>query len=295
MRGPLPRICAPRLPDDGSPVLVVGHKEPEMLAGFLGAVGSGHPYVPVDDGLPAHRVETIARMSGAAVILTPSQIAALPTGADSGELVEPDPARPFYLIFTSGSTGEPKGVVITAGCLDAFLGWILAEHALTEGAETFLNQAPFSFRSVGDGPVPEPRHWWDALQYHAPGGCGFPAVVPWRCPRAGLTAWVSTPSFAQLCLAERTFAADRLPVVAAFSVLRRNASARNGGTSARTFSRGPRSGTPTARRRRPSPPLPSGSRRSASGSGGPLPIGLPRPGTDVFSCETVHGHRPTAG
>ena len=43
------------LPDDGLPVLVVGHKEPGMLTGLVGAVGRGHPHVPVEDRLPAHR------------------------------------------------------------------------------------------------------------------------------------------------------------------------------------------------------------------------------------------------
>ena len=38
------------LPDDGSPVAVVGHKEPEMVVGFLGAALAGHPYVPIDSG-----------------------------------------------------------------------------------------------------------------------------------------------------------------------------------------------------------------------------------------------------
>lgn len=132
-------------PADGAPVVVLGHKEPEILAGFLGAVGSGHPYIPVDDSLPPHRVENIARLAGAAVTLTPPAIVALPTDAAHGELVAPEAGQPFYIIFTSGSTGDPKGVVITAACLGAFLDWMLAEHTFVEGAETFLNQAPFSF------------------------------------------------------------------------------------------------------------------------------------------------------
>ena len=135
-----------RFPGDGSPVLVLGHKEPEMLAGFLGAVGSGHPYIPVDDSLPAHRVENIARLANAATTLTPPIIAALPAAAGGGELVSPKPSQPFYIIFTSGSTGEPKGV--------DHHGWMpgrfsrLDAHGTfdcTDGTETFLNQAPFSF------------------------------------------------------------------------------------------------------------------------------------------------------
>ncbi len=50
---------AATLPDDRSPIVVLGHKEPEMLIGFLGAVKAGHPYVPLDTALPAQRVERI--------------------------------------------------------------------------------------------------------------------------------------------------------------------------------------------------------------------------------------------
>jgi non-ribosomal peptide synthetase component F len=38
------------LPDDRSPVAVKGHKEPGMLACFLGSVKAGHPYIPIDAG-----------------------------------------------------------------------------------------------------------------------------------------------------------------------------------------------------------------------------------------------------
>ncbi len=281
-----------RLPDDGSPVLVVGHKEPEMLAGFLGAVGSGHPYVPVDDGLPAHRVETITRMSGAAVVLTPPEIAALAAGANGGGLVEPDPAQPFYLIFTSGSTGEPKGVVITAGCLDAFLGWMLSEHALIEGGETFLNQAPFSF----DLSV------MDLYLSLATGGTLYSItrreVADFRrlyqaLSEGGPTAWVSTPSFAQLCLAERTFAAGRLPSLRRFLFCGETLLPE---TAARLLERfpaaeiwntyGPTEATVATTSIRITEKI--------IGRGDPLPIGFPRPGTDVF-LRNAHDIDPPPG
>jgi D-alanine--poly(phosphoribitol) ligase subunit 1 len=40
------------LPDDDSPIAVIGHKEPEMLVAFLAAVKSGHPYIPIDTATP---------------------------------------------------------------------------------------------------------------------------------------------------------------------------------------------------------------------------------------------------
>ena len=56
--------------------------------------------------------------------------------------------------------------------------------------------------------------------------------------RSGVTTWVSTPSFAQMCLIERSFKQAMLPGLAALSFLRRNARARNRLATARTFPRG---------------------------------------------------------
>lgn len=285
------RVCALSrhlrtvLPDDRSPVVVTGHKEPEMLVGFLGAVRSGHPYIPVDDSLPAHRIHEVERISGSRLTLTPPMVASLTahapaTGAGDDGGLPLEPESPFYTIFTSGSTGEPKGVVITAGCLDAFLDWMLAEHPLAEGKEVFLNQAPFSFDlsvmdlylSLGTGgtlfsltrrEIADFRSLYRALA------------------EPGLTAWVSTPSFAQLCLAERTFAAERLPALRRFLFCGETLLPE---TAARLLERfpaaevwntyGPTEATVATTSIRITPDI--------LARGGPLPIGLPRPGTDVY-------------
>src|SRR5580693_7494510 len=57
-----------------APVAVMGHKEPEMLVAFLGAVKSGRPYVPIDSSIPSQRAERIIENSGAAVTLTPERV-----------------------------------------------------------------------------------------------------------------------------------------------------------------------------------------------------------------------------
>jgi D-alanine--poly(phosphoribitol) ligase subunit 1 len=200
------------LPDDHAPIVIRGHKDPEMLIGFLGAVKARHPYIPIDLAVPAQRVERIIATANAPLVLTPDRIAALTAALPAAQpdlrrRVAPDDA--YYIIFTSGSTGEPKGVVITLRNLTAFLDWMLSEHTFDNQGEVFLNQAPFSF----DLSV------MDMYLSLAAGGTLFslhqdeianPARLYRVLARSGITVWVSTPSFAQLCLIERSFNAALL-------------------------------------------------------------------------------------
>src|SRR5438876_51958 len=126
-------------------IALLGHREPEMLIAFLGAVKSGRPYVPIDTALPQTRIDQILISSRAALSLTPDQIRQFSPGELRGPTMPVEKNDPFYVLFTSGSTGEPKGVIITLACLEHFIGWMLAEQQFSKRAEVFLNQAPFSF------------------------------------------------------------------------------------------------------------------------------------------------------
>ena len=207
-----------RFGDDRAPIAVLGHREPEMLIAFLGAVKSGRPYVPIDTALPQQRIDKIVATSLAAALLSTEDIAQFSTQetaelCDCGGQAVPRPVRnddPFYIIFTSGSTGEPKGVVITLRCLEHFLAWMLAEQGFAELNEIFLNQAPFSF----DLSV------MDLYCSLATGGTLFsisrdllanPKMLYRALASSNVTTWVSTPSFAQMCLVEETFRQAMLP------------------------------------------------------------------------------------
>jgi D-alanine--poly(phosphoribitol) ligase subunit 1 len=152
-------------------------------------------------------------------VLTPNNVqklvAKFSTSATDFTPSHPLPNDPWYIIFTSGSTGDPKGVVITRGCLESFVSWITAEQNFVAGQEVFLNQAPFSFdlsvmdlySSLASGGtlfsltqemIAEPRDLYAALA------------------RSNVSVWVSTPSFAQLCLAEPSFSKTMLPNVRKF-------------------------------------------------------------------------------
>ena len=211
------RLIWRELRDDRSPVVVLGHKEPEMLMGFLGSVTAGHPYVPLDRVLPAQRIQQIIAACGSRLLLTPERIREA-LGGDSESVpvdVRVGTHDAFYIMFTSGSTGEPKGVTITLENLSSFLDWMHSEHSFEPGCERFLNQAPFSFDlsvmdtylglssggtvfSLSSGDLAAPARLFEALS------------------NSGITTWVSTPSFVMLCLAEPNFGASMLPKLRRF-------------------------------------------------------------------------------
>jgi D-alanine--poly(phosphoribitol) ligase subunit 1 len=208
-----------QLPDDHSPIAMQGHKEPEMLIAFLGAVKSRHPYIPLDSSLPSQRVDKILETAKASMFLTPDKVKELVNESkkDSSDFQIQHPALDdaWYIIFTSGSTGEPKGVVITSGCLESFVQWILSEQQFIESKEVFLNQAPFSFDlsvmdlysslvsggtlfSLTKEVIAEPKKLFQVLNH------------------SEVSVWVSTPSFAQFCLTEPTFSKPMIPQVNKF-------------------------------------------------------------------------------
>ena len=157
-----------RLKDNHKPVMVYGHKDPQMIVCFLACVKSGRAYCPVDISMPKNRIEEIAASLDNEIIL-----ASEPLEMDSFEVVGSSAVRlicesdqdsmyvkpvsgddVYYIIFTSGSTGKPKGVEITADNLANFTKWSrrLAEKTGLDHM-TFMNQAPFSFDSVSHGSV----------------------------------------------------------------------------------------------------------------------------------------------
>lgn len=209
----------------GEPVLVYGHKQPLMLVGFFGCVKAGHPYIPVDSSLPVRRVQAIAESSAAPLliavepvnlpgihILTADEMLTLPEAT-----TEPGPGvgldEPFYIIYTSGSTGDPKGVQISRRAVNRFASWALS--LIPDGHQTYLNQAPFSF----DLSV------YELAMGLASGGTIYSIdkdqIARFRdlveaFARSDASVWVSTPSFADLCLALPEFGAGTLPRLGTF-------------------------------------------------------------------------------
>ncbi len=238
--------------DSDMPVVVYGHKSPMMLVCFLACVKSGRAYCPVDISMPADRIRDIILTVGNPLVLLSedtywkndvSEIFEEETGTSPNfvgrEMLEKisleyeakslrefwvKPEDTFYIIFTSGSTGKPKGVKISYDSLSRFTDWSLS---LGEDREinrlshlpkkdlVYMNQAPFSF----DLSV------MDIYTSLAGGGTVYcltkevqknMAKMLETMNKGNISFWVSTPSFADMCLADRSFNKELLPGLKAF-------------------------------------------------------------------------------
>lgn len=227
------RILA-ELPGDKQPIIVYGHKESAMVISFLASVKAGHPYIPIDYSTPQQRVREIIAGAEPVLLIDLTDGAAdwpqtLPVykQSDLANIYQADKLLAdfstfvqqqddYYIIYTSGSSGSPKGVRITLECLQSFTDWIVKEFVggKTE-PQTYMNQAPFSFDlsvldlylslitggtlwCIDKDMIARPRDLFNGFR------------------ETPLNVWVSTPSFAEYCLVDRSFEAELLPKLAVF-------------------------------------------------------------------------------
>ena len=236
------------------PVAVYGHKSPLMLVTMLACVKSGRAYCPIDVSVPGSRVQIIISQLESDVILATEDMDCITEneindseGDDSRNISKNILSREnilniiqakvgsedfdkkrkelkgvkaedvFYIIFTSGSTGNPKGVQITTECLNNYLDWsrTLCSEISDEDDSVFLNQAPFSFDlSVMD--------LYTCLSF---GGTLWTLDKDTQndygklmdsLAKSNANVWVSTPSFADICLTEKAFDEKLMPKLNTF-------------------------------------------------------------------------------
>lgn len=211
---------------DISPIVVIGDKDSLMLTCFQATVKAGHSYIPVDASMTETRIENIISNSGAkAVIKTCDKC----IGEFAGKIIErteleniireyngktPDISYRvkdediFYIIYTSGSTGNPKGVQITKSNLQSFIDW--GTSLVSKGKKTFMNQAPFSFDlSVMDTYLSlATGSTLYSIDKKMIGN--LPDLFD-NFKESGITTWVSTPSFAAMCIQSKLFDDKLLP------------------------------------------------------------------------------------
>ena len=294
---------------EGAQLMVYGHKSPLMPVSFLACAKSGHAYVPCDVHVPAGRVANIlAQLPEAPVLavgelpsadelghevesISGADIASCLLAACAGKVTRPDVAWEVtgddtqYIIFTSGSTGAPKGVEVTASDVANFMPWDQSLFAGAAEPHVFLNQALLSFDlsvtelvgalttggrivALTADVMEDARELFAALR------------------DSGATCWVSTPTFASVCLAEPSFGHDLMPELTHFffcgeplrpDVVRALSERFPGATVLNAY--GPTESTVAVT----ATPVTAGPDTTA------LPVGVPRPGTTLLVLDRTTG------
>lgn len=209
------------------PIIVYGHKSPYMVVCFLACVKAGYAYCPIDVNVPLARIQKIIEDVDPELILCTKElqlnndkirsleeIKGIIKDTD-GTIAEDCFIKKedvFYIIFTSGSTGNPKGVQITGDCVDNFTKWAatLGSGCNEDTHYTFINQAPFSFDlSVMDlylSLYTGGTLWCLTKELQSDMKELYRSLA-----ESGASKWVSTPSFADVCLSDPLFSQELMP------------------------------------------------------------------------------------
>ncbi len=147
------------------PVVIFMRKSPYTVTAFFGTLYAGCFYVPIDEEMPAHRIELIfENLNPRAMICDAQTIRSAKDMPYKGNIYlyeeicrEPEDRKllgdirrnaldidPVYIVFTSGSTGVPKGV---AACHRSVIDYIEQLSKVLHFSEetVFGNQSPFYF------------------------------------------------------------------------------------------------------------------------------------------------------
>ncbi|MGY3778883.1 D-alanine--poly(phosphoribitol) ligase subunit DltA [Isobaculum melis] len=216
--------------DGNMPVLIYGEITYEMVVSFIAALKVGMFYVPVDKYTPMERIKQIFDIAQPELIIS---LEALPFEAtvpvltleEVQQVIEQkevlnlpvyqtkDTDR-IYAIFTSGTTGVPKGVQINHRNLLSFTDWIATDFQVGK-QKRFLCQAPFSFDLSVMDLYPALLSGGTLVPVQKQVTDNFKKLFAYL-PETKVNVWVSTPSFMEICLLEKTFDALHYPELTTF-------------------------------------------------------------------------------
>lgn len=224
----LARYIISEYKEDKSPIVIYGHKDHEMIISFLACSKSGHAYIPIDTTFPKDRIKDILESSKPKLFINVGNIdidsfdGKMLSKEDLNSIfnkfsgLEPEKAFSikendvYYMLYTSGSTGKPKGVQITYKALKTFIEWFLPYCKTSEDKNVFLNQVSYSFDvsviSVYIGLLLKKTLYVIDKKMTA----NFKDLFK-NLSKSKIAMWISTPSFAEMCVVDNSFNRTLLP------------------------------------------------------------------------------------
>lgn len=228
--------------DEKIPVAIYANKERLILPCMIGALKSGRAYVPMDISFPEQRVKDILSSVKPNIlfdfsdekfffhedgsireefkdieIIDRKKLEGFIAGNLDGELSKEVPENLWvdrdedsYILFTSGSTGKPKGVQISTYNLDSFISWMSPILGLDGSEKVIMDQAAYSFDLSVSQLYPGIANGATLYSLSKKVVADFRSLFT-EMKKSNMEVWVSTPSFAGMCLADREFDEHLLP------------------------------------------------------------------------------------
>lgn len=215
---------------DNTPIVIYGNKDNLIMACMIGALKSGRAYVPLDISFPLDRVKNVTEEVKPKILFNFSDYSKDVFGENvkvinkdelekiildnKDEVIKEDSwvkeDENAYILFTSGSTGKPKGVQISSNNLDNFVEWI-SDYLNIDGSEkVIMNQAAYSFDLSVTTIYPGLTHGATLFSLSKKTLADYKELFK-QFASSDMAIWVSTPSFAGVCVTEDTFNEKMLP------------------------------------------------------------------------------------
>ena len=137
-----------------------------LMVTILGILKTGAAYLPLDNSIPAERLQYILDDSNAKLLITSGETkttAAVIVNSINDPIFNHDTAATsiersandiFYVMYTSGSTGKPKGVLVTDRCILNYTKWCVNACGLTnEDSSVIFSSLAFDLSYTALWPV----------------------------------------------------------------------------------------------------------------------------------------------
>ncbi|MGL5754509.1 MAG: D-alanine--poly(phosphoribitol) ligase subunit DltA [Paraclostridium sp.] len=213
--------------EENTPIVIYGNKENLIMACMIGALKSGRAYVPLDISFPLDRVFEVTKEVKPKVVFNFSEESNFGDlnvvdeeklqniikdyegkKIDKNNWVKED--ENAYILFTSGSTGKPKGVQISSNNLDSFVDWISPYLNIDGSEKVIMNQAAYSFDLSVTTIYPGLVNGATLFSLSKKVLADYKELFK-QFEESDMAIWVSTPSFAGVCVTESSFNSEMLP------------------------------------------------------------------------------------